>query len=152
MTPNNSGPVAQGPADRIDVEALKREIRAAARRRAARAPRIPGIDADLLEASLRQVEGYADLAACVPTWRQLRSPLRLVRLAARCLARGVVIVSRFLTSRQREYNHAVLNSLQNVSRGLRGLEERQKAELQQLREDMHRLFEKKVGERARRAA
>ena len=72
--------------------------------------------------------------------------------AARCLARGVVIVSRFLTSRQREYNHAVLNSLQNVSRGLRGLEERQKAELQQLREDLHRLLEKKFGERARRAA
>src|SRR5947209_4805315 len=104
MTEPDAPPAAEGAGDPLDVEALKAEIRAAAaRRRGPPAP--PALDWDLLSAGLRRVEGHADIASGPPDLPRFRGPWRR---AARFLARVVLYLSRFLTSRQREYNHAVL--------------------------------------------
>jgi hypothetical protein len=57
-----------------------------------------------------------------------------MRIVGRVFARCVLYFSRFLTNRQREYNHAVLNALRNLAGGLRCLEERHEEELRRLRE------------------
>src|SRR5262245_4121579 len=122
---------AAAPADGFDLAQLKREIReSVARRRAAgpaAAPAAGGFDGDLRAASLRRVEGLADIAAGVPELPRFRGPLRSV---ARLIARVVLYLSRFLTSRQRECNYAVLNALRNVHRGLSRLEEEQARQFQ----------------------
>ncbi len=148
MRESNARPAAEGAGDPLDVEALKAQIReSAARRRAVPAP--PALDWDLLTASLRRVESHADIAAGPPDLPRFRGPWRL---AARFLARVVLYLSRFLTSRQREYNHAVLTSLRNIHGGLRLLEESRREELRRLREDLRRLVEEKLADRDRRAA
>ena len=139
------------PADGLDLAIVKAEIRASlARRRAAGAPKLPGtFEADLRAASLDRVEKHADIGAGVPELPRFRGPLRL---AARLLARVVSYLARFLTSRQRECNYAVLNSLRNLHRGLARLEEEQSRQLRQLRGDLERLVEEKLREHGRRAA
>jgi hypothetical protein len=95
-------------------------------------------NAELRTASLQRVEQLADIGAGTPELPRFRGPLRL---AARFLARVVLYLSRFLTSRQRESNHAVLNALRNFHQGLALLEEQQK----KLRADVDRLAKQQRG-------
>jgi hypothetical protein len=142
-----------GPGDGIDLARLKAEIRASLARRTAAPGAVAapagGFDADLRAASLGRVERHADIGAGVPELPRFRGPLRFV---ARLLARVVLYLSRFLTSRQREYNYAVLNALRNLHRGLSRLEDEQAQRFQQLRTDLERLVEQRLREEGRRAA
>jgi hypothetical protein len=129
------------PADGFDLARLKAEIRESlARRRPADRAAAPagGFDADLRAASLRRVERHADIGAGVPELPRFRGPLRFV---ARLLARVVLYLARFLTSRQRECNYAVLNALRNHDRGLSRLEQELAQQIRQLRADLERLRE-----------
>jgi hypothetical protein len=127
------------PADGFDLARLQAEIRESlARRRPADRAAAGGFDADLRAASLRRVERHADIGAGVPELPRLRGPLRFV---ARLLARVVLYLARFLTSRQREYNYAVLSVLRNIDRGLSRLEQEQARQIRQLRAELERLRE-----------
>jgi hypothetical protein len=141
------------PADGLDLARLKEEIRECLARRTAATGAVAapagGFDADLRAASLRRVEQHADIGAGVPELPRFRGPLRFV---ARLLARVVLYLSRFLTSRQREYNYAVLHALRNFHRGLSRLEEEQARQRQLWRADLERLVEQRLGEEGRRAA
>ena len=129
------------PADTLDLARLKAEIREAlARRRALGSViEIPDtFNAELRTANLQRVEQLADIGAGAPELPRFRGTLRF---AARLLARVVLYLSRFLTSRQRESNHAVLNALRNFHQGLARLEEQQR----QLRADVERMAEQQRG-------
>jgi hypothetical protein len=138
-------------ADGFDLDRLRAEIRASLA--GCPADQTPpelagGFDAELRAAGLRRVEKHADIAATVPELPRFRGPLRMM---ARLLAGVVLYVSRFLTSRQRESNYAVLNSLRNLHHGLSRLEQEQARQLQRLRADLERL-ERRLGEEGRQAA
>jgi hypothetical protein len=138
-------------ADGFDLDRLKAEIRASLAGRPAEPARpgtAGGFDAELLAAGLRRVEKHADIAAGVPELPRFRGPLRVV---ARLLAGVVLYLSRFLTSRQRECNYAVLNALRNLDRGLSRLEQEQERQLRRLRADLERL-EQRLDEEGRKAA
>jgi hypothetical protein len=154
MTENTPCPAEEGSLARLDVERLKGEIRKAAARRRAAGTAFSGVAAlgvewDLLAAGLRRLEGQADITAGRLDLPRFRGPLRA---AARLLARAILYLSRFLTTRQREYNHAVLTSLHNVHRGLRRLEDEHKEEILRLREELQHFIERKLGDEKRRAA
>ena len=151
MSEHSSCPES-APADGLELARLKAEIREALAQRGAAAEvawHPGGFDAEVRAASLRRVERHADIGAGVPELPRFRGPLRLV---ARLLARVVLYLARFLTSRQRECNYAVLNSLRNLHRGLARVEEEQARQLRQLRTDMDRLVEERLNEPGRRAA
>jgi hypothetical protein len=154
MNEHSPRPRGEEPADGFDLTRLKREIRESVGRRRAEAGSVAtstpgGFDADLRAASLRRVEGHADIGAGVPELTRFRGPLRFV---ARLLARAVLHLSRFLTSRQRECNYAVLNALRNNHRGLSRLEQELERQFQRLRADLERLVEQRLREEGRRAA
>ncbi|MCC6417502.1 MAG: hypothetical protein IT429_04570 [Gemmataceae bacterium] len=140
------------PGGGLDLEKLQAQIRAAAARRREAAPVLvfPAIDWELLAASLARVERHADIAAGgAPDLPRFRGPLRRV---GRLIGRVVLFLARFLTSRQREYNHAALSTLRNLQRAVIRLEEGQRAGLRRLREEMREELERKLGEAGRRAA
>ncbi len=133
---------------------LKAQIRAAAKRRkapeAAALPAPPGIDWDVLAASLTRVEKHADIAAAgAPDLPRFPGPLRLV---GRFLGRVVLFCARFLTSRQREYNHAALSAMRNLHRAVCRLEQAQRDTLQRLQEDLGRDLQRRQDDPARQAA
>jgi hypothetical protein len=105
--------------------------------------------AELRAASLRRVEEHANIAAGVPDLPRFRGPMRVL---ARLIARCVLHISRFLTSRQRECNYAVLSSLRNLHEGLARLEEAHERQLRELRAELERLVEQRLGETGRKAA
>jgi hypothetical protein len=149
---NEPSPRSQSvPDDRLDLATVKAEIRASlARRRSAGALALPGaFEADLRAASLSRVERLADIGAGVPELPRFRGPLRL---AARLLARVVLYLARFLTSRQRECNYAVLNVLRSLHRGLARLEEEQARQFRQQRADLEQFLEQRLREHGRSAA
>jgi hypothetical protein len=140
----------------FDLDRLKLEIREGlARQRAGTdllSDTVSGFAAELRAASLRRVEKHADIAAGVPDLPRFRGPLRML---ARLLARCVLHISRFLTSRQRECNYAVLSSLTNLHEGLVRLEaaqQRQLHELRALRAEVQRLVEQRLAEPDRKVA
>jgi hypothetical protein len=135
--------------DAFDLDRLKKEIRESLARGRAAPAGSGSFAAELRAASLRRVERHADIAAGVPDLPRFRGPLRvLARLFARC----VLHISRFLTSRQRECNYAVLTSLRNLHEGLARLEEAQERQLRELRAELERLVERRLGEPDREAA
>ncbi len=144
-----------GAAWSLDLEVLKAQIRAAAarRREAPDAPPLPalrGIDWEVLAASLSRVEKHADITAGGPPHLpRLPGPLRLV---GRWFARAVLFCARFLTNRQREYNHAALNALANLHRAVCRLEQTQRDDLQRLHEELRRDLGRRQDDPARRAA
>jgi hypothetical protein len=143
MTEDRPPPAPSEPAcgPPFDLEEFKAQVRAAvARRRPREVPGPPPFDWDLLAAGLERVQRRADIGAGVPELPRFRGPFRLL---GRLLAACVLFFSRFLTNRQRDCNHAMLGTLRTLSRGLRRLEESQRAELQRLREEMERRLEQR---------
>ncbi len=135
-------------AEAFDLERLRTEIRAGLGR-AEPVGGPGGFPAELRAASLRRMERHADIAAGVPELPRFRGPLRVL---ARLLARCVLHISRFLTSRQRECNYAVLSALRNLHDGLARLEEAQERQRRELRAELERLIEQRLGEPGRKAA
>jgi hypothetical protein len=139
MNEPTQGAGGAGP-DGLDLEQLKEYIRSRVERRKAEqaaaqyAPagahhfNLPGGTGlkpmiwHRLAASLRVAERHAEVGKDVPAFEHFPQPLRGL---ARLVARVVMRLSRFLIRRQCDYNHAVLNSLHNISAGLRQLEDGQ---------------------------
>ncbi len=145
-------PEQAGAAWALDLEVLKAQIRAAAakRREAPAMPATPGIDWDVLAASLTRVERHADIAAGgAPDLPRFPGPLRLV---GRFLGRLVLFCARFLTNRQHAYNLAALKALTILQRSVCRLEQTQKDALQRLHQELCRDRERHQDEPARRAA
>jgi O-antigen chain-terminating methyltransferase len=116
----------------ITVDELMAKIREeVARRRAANSSPTPqpsstgavatGIDWPRLHAGLHAAERYAQVGTFVPNWPRFG---RVRRSLARCVARVLLYLSDFITTRQREFNNAVLQSLRALSDGLPHVENR----------------------------
>lgn len=116
----------------INVDELMAKVREeVARRRAANSSPTPqpsstgaiatGIDWPQLHAGLHAAERYAQVGTFVPNWPRFG---RVRRSLARCVARVLLYLSDFITTRQREFNNAVLQSLRALSDGLPHVENR----------------------------
>src|SRR5437763_26223 len=106
-----AGPPAEGP-PLEDFRALK-----------------PHIDWHQILTGLKLAEEHVAVGADVPEMTSLPGPLRrLGRLIARC----ILILTRFITTRQREFNTAALGTIHNVHGMLRHLEQVQRENLQRL--------------------
>jgi hypothetical protein len=116
---------------RLDMEALQKEIREEAARRRAGLPsmdafrRFPetfrdgAVDWEQLQAHLDVAARHANIGATVPPVTRFGALLRpLVRLVARLIMSS----AHFLTLPQREFNFSILRALQTLGTRLRNLE------------------------------